>query len=223
MNGFTILIVEDDPSIGSILQTILQEEGYQARWVKDGRRLLEDVKGADLLILDIMLPGENGYELSKKLQSYYVSLPTIFLTARSDMDSKLKGLSLGEDYLVKPFDPRELLARMKLLINNKYGVFAKVKDLFIDSLAKRIYKKDIHSEIQLTVTERKLFFYLYENKNRILTREQFFVYLWPMQDVKNSVLNVHVKKLRDKLGDDSSTIIETIHGEGYRLNTLNSV
>lgn len=68
MNGFSVLIVEDDHSIGSILQTILEEEGYNTNWIQDGQRLLEEVKGADLLIMDIMLPGENGYELSKKLQ-----------------------------------------------------------------------------------------------------------------------------------------------------------
>lgn len=120
----------------------------------------------------------------------------------------MQGLSLGEDYLVKPFDPRELLARMKLMINNKYGVFTQIKGVLIDAIAKRVYKKDIHSVIPLTVTERKLFFYLYENKNRILTREQFFVYLWPMQDVKNSVLNVHIKKLREKIGDHNYEVIK---------------
>ncbi|WP_242142140.1 MULTISPECIES: response regulator transcription factor [unclassified Bacillus cereus group] len=223
MNGYTILIIEDDHAIGSMLQEVLKGEGYQALWITDGQRALKEVKNSDMIIIDIMLPGENGYEISEKLKENGYSLPILFLTARSDIDSKLKGLSLGEDYLVKPFDPRELLARIQLILKNKYGLFTQIQNIYVDAVSYRVFKQSIHSEIKLTATERKLFFYLYENRDRILTREQIFNYLWPLEYSKNSVLNVHIKKIREKISDKNNDIIETVHGEGYRLNTLNYV
>ncbi|WP_428909559.1 response regulator transcription factor [Niallia sp. Krafla_26] len=223
MNGFTILLIEDDQPIGSMLQEILEGEGYHVLWLTDGQRVLEEIKYCDLLIIDIMLPGENGYEISEKLKENGYSLPILFLTARSDIESKLKGLSLGEDYLVKPFDPRELLARIHLILKNKYGLFTQIRNIFVDGVHYKVFKRNIHSEIKLTATERKLFFYLYENQNRTLTREQIYDYLWPLEYSKNSVLNVHIKSIREKISDEDNNIIQTVHGEGYRFNTHNHV
>lgn len=223
MNGFSILLIEDDQYIGSMLQEILEGEGYHVLWLTDGQRALNEVKYCDLIIIDIMLPGENGYEISEKLKENGYSLPIFFLTARSDIDSKLKGLSLGDDYLVKPFDPRELLARIHLILKNKYGLFTQIRDIYIDAVHYKVFKRNIHTEVKLTTTERKLFFYLYENQNRTLTREQINNYLWPLDYAKNSVLNVYIKSIREKLSDKNNELIQTIHGEGYRLNTHHHV
>lgn len=106
MKGYHILIVEDDVMIGDLPQKILRREGYHVMWKTDGVDVLSVIQKVDLVIMDVMLPGEDGYQMSakiKKLGSYSGH----FLSARNDMDSKLQGLQIGEDYMVKPFDPRE--------------------------------------------------------------------------------------------------------------------
>ncbi|MEC1685464.1 response regulator transcription factor [Bacillus mojavensis] len=220
MKGYHILIVEDDVMIGDLLQKILQREGYDVSWKTDGADLLSVIQKADLVIMDIMLPGEDGYQMSKKIKDVGLNIPIIFLSARNDMDSKLQGLKIGEDYMVKPFDPRELLLRMKNMLEHHYGTFTRIKHLHIDADTKKVFNGDLHHEVLFTAIERKIFFYLYENKNSILTKEHFFDYLWQLEDRNPNIVNVHIKKIRAKINDVEGEIIENIYGEGYRLNTV---
>jgi two-component system, OmpR family, response regulator len=219
MNGWRILIVEDDQMIGGLLQKILEQEGYHVCWQTDGSEIWNDLYQIDLIIMDIMLPGEDGYQLIQKVKRLGFTIPAIFLSARQDIDSKLQGLTLGEDYLVKPFDPRELLLRIRKMLNHTYGLFTQINHLFIDAERKKVFEHSFHHEVMFTAIERKLFFYLYANKDRILTKDHFFEYLWPLEDRNHNILNVHIKKVRSKINDPQGNIIQNIYGEGYRLNT----
>ncbi|MGG0413613.1 response regulator transcription factor [Peribacillus simplex] len=219
MKRFNILIVEDDLVIGDLLKKILQREEYNVCWMKEGKDIIDIIHGMDLVIMDVMLPGDDGYQITNKVKSLGLNIPVIFLSARNDMDSKLQGLTIGEDYLTKPFDPRELLLRMQKLLDNQYGTFTQIKHLYIDAEHKKVFNNDLHNEVVFTPIERKIFFYLYENRNRILTKEHFFEYLWQLEDRNQNIINVHIKKVRTKINDNTGEIIQNIYGEGYRLNT----
>ncbi|WP_458352713.1 response regulator transcription factor [Peribacillus frigoritolerans] len=219
MKKYNILIVEDDWMIGDLLKKILQREEYNVRWMKEGKDIIDIIHEVDLVIMDIMLPGDDGYQITKKVKSLGLNIPVIFLSARNDMDSKLKGLTMGEDYMTKPFDPRELLLRMQKLLDHQYGTFTQIKHLYIDAEHKKVFKNDLHNEVVFTAIERKIFFYLYENRDRILTKEHFFEYLWQLEDRNQNIINVHIKKVRTKINDNTGEIIQNIYGEGYRLNT----
>ncbi|MEC0574036.1 two-component system response regulator YbdJ [Bacillus inaquosorum] len=220
MKGYHILIVEDDVMIGDLLQKILQREGYHVIWKTDGADVLSVIQKVDLVIMDVMLPGEDGYQMSAKIKKLGLRIPVIFLSARNDMDSKLQGLQIGEDYMVKPFDPRELLLRMKNMLEHHYGTFTQIKHLYIDAETKKVFNESLHDEVLFTAIERKIFFYLYENRDSTLTKEHFFEYLWQLEDRNPNIVNVHIKKIRAKINDQAGEIIENIYGEGYRLNTV---
>ncbi|MCY9071286.1 two-component system response regulator YbdJ [Bacillus inaquosorum] len=220
MKSYHILIVEDDVMIGDLLQKILQREGYHVIWKTDGADVLSVIQKVDLVIMDVMLPGEDGYQMSAKIKKLGLRIPVIFLSARNDMDSKLQGLQIGEDYMVKPFDPRELLLRMKNMLEHHYGTFTQIKHLYIDAETKKVFNESLHDEVLFTAIERKIFFYLYENRDSTLTKEHFFEYLWQLEDRNPNIVNVHIKKIRAKINDQSGEIIENIYGEGYRLNTV---
>ncbi|EOO38736.1 response regulator transcription factor [Bacillus mycoides] len=220
MKEYNILIVEDDLMIGDLLQKILQREKYKVYWEKEGKNVLDVIHEIDLVIMDVMLPGENGYQITKKIKNLGLNIPIIFLSARNDMDSKLKGLIIGEEYMIKPFDPRELLLRIQKMLDNQYGTFTQIKHLFIDAEYKRVFINGLRDEVVFTAIERKIFFYLYENRDRILTKEHFFDYLWQLEDRNQNIMNVHIKKIRTKIDDKTGNIIQNIYGEGYRLNTF---
>ena len=219
MKGFNILIVEDDLMIGNLLQKILRREEYNVCWKTAGKEVLDIIHTIDLVIMDIMLPGEDGYQISKKIKKLGLNIPIIFLSARNDIDSKLQGLTVGEDYLIKPYDPRELLLRMQKMLNHQYGTFTQIKHLYIDAEHTKVFNNSLHNEVVFTAIERKIFFYLYENRDRILTKEHFFDYLWQLEDRNPNIMNVHIKKIRSKVNDINGEIIQNIYGAGYRLNT----
>ncbi|WP_339201810.1 response regulator transcription factor [Peribacillus sp. FSL P2-0133] len=219
MKRYNILIVEDDLMIGDLLKKILQREKYNVRWVKEGKDIIDIIHEMDLVIMDVMLPGDDGYQITKKVKSLGINIPVIFLSARNDMESKLQGLTIGEDYMTKPFDPRELLLRMQKLLDHQYGTFTQIKHIYIDAEHKKVFNNDLHNEVVFTAIERKIFFYLYENRDRILTKEHFFEHLWQLEDRNQNIINVHIKKVRTKINDNTGEIIQNIYGEGYRLNT----
>ncbi|KOO48674.1 response regulator transcription factor [Viridibacillus arvi] len=219
MKEYNILIVEDDLMIGHLLQKILLREEYKVCWKTDSKEVLDVIHKIDLVIMDVMLPGEDGYQITKKIKNLGLNIPIIFLSARQDIDSKLQGLAVGEDYMIKPFDPRELLLRMKKMLENQYGTFTQIKHLYIDADLTRVFNKNLTNEVSFTSIERKIFFYLYDNRDRILTKEHFFNYLWPLDDRNQNIINVHMKKIRTKINDINGEIIQNIYGEGYRLNT----
>ncbi|GKU84035.1 response regulator transcription factor [Niallia sp. NCCP-28] len=219
MNRYNILIIEDDLIIGDLLQKILLREQYNVCWKNEGKDILDIIDKIDLVIMDVMLPGEDGFQISKKIKNLGLNIPIIFLSARNDIDSKLQGLKIGEDYMIKPFDPRELLLRIQKKLDHQYGHFMQIKHLYIDAEYTKVFNHNLQNEVVFTAIERKIFFYLYKNRDRILNKEQFFDYLWQLEDRNPNILNVHIKKIRTKINDKQGEIIQNIYGEGYRLNT----
>ncbi|MGE7110105.1 response regulator transcription factor [Lysinibacillus sp. NPDC047702] len=219
MKGFTILIVEDDQMIGHLLQKIIQREGYDVVWKTNGKDIKSIIHQIDLVIMDIMLPGEDGYQLTTFIKGLGLPIPIIFLSARNDIESKLEGLTVGEDYMTKPFEPRELLLRMQKMLKQHYGPLTQIQHLLINTEQRKVFKHNVQEEIVLTAIERKIFFYLFDNRDRVLTKDHFFDYLWPLEDRNHNIINVHIKKIRTKMDDPAGTILQNIYGEGYRLNT----
>lgn len=219
MKGYTILIVEDEIMIGDILKKILEREGYCVEWRTDGKQVMDEINRFDLVVMDIMLPDEDGYQITRKIKRLGLNIPVVFLSARNDIDSKLQGLTIGEDYLIKPYDPRELLLRIKKLLETRYGTFTQIKSVHINADTKRVFIGNLHCEAAFTAIERKIFFYLYDNRDRIVTKDHFYHYLWQLEDRGQNIINVHIKKIRAKIKDENGEIIQNIYGEGYRMNT----
>lgn len=213
-----ILVVEDDPSISTIIQTNLRAAGYMVSASFDGeeaaQRLLSD-ESFDLAILDIMLPGKDGFALLKDFKGK--GIPVIYLTAKADVDSKVQGLKDGaEDYIVKPFEVLELLVRMEKVLERrgKTQKILTVGEIEIN-LLERSARRD-GKEIYLKPMEFDLLVMLAKNKNIALTRERLLHSVWGVDYVgETRTVDVHIGQLRKKLSLDQQ--IKTIPKMGYRL------
>ncbi len=223
-----ILIVDDDPDILTIVSSFLQIEGFetvQAQDITSAQKMFL-TEAPDLIILDIMLPDKSGLEWLKELKKTYSTLPVILLTAKSSVSDKVLGFELGaDDYLAKPFEPLELVARCKALLR-KTELFQKPKrdliqigELKIDPKGRKILKGD--SEIHLTPMEWKILNLLVSEPGRAFSREEIKKAIWMEKKIYNwsRVLDVHIKNLREKLEDDPNnpTYIITVHGYGYKF------
>lgn len=212
-----ILLIEDEVDILNNLKDILEQNNYQvlrAKSIKESKEYLE--KNLDLIILDVTLPDGDGFEFYK-MNIKEREIPTIFLTAKDLEDDIVKGLSLGaEDYITKPFLTKELLIRIKKIIDrhNKTNII-KIKEFTFDTLNLRILKNN--TEIRLTSLETRLLFLLINNLNKTITRETLLEHIWEWtgNDVNDNTLTVYFKRIREKL--DSSIII-TYKAIGYRIN-----
>ena len=212
-----ILLIEDEVDILNNLKDILEQNNYQvlsAKSIKESKEYLE--KNLDLIILDVALPDGDGFEFYK-MNIKQRQIPTIFLTAKDLEDDIVKGLSLGaEDYITKPFLTKELLIRIKKILDrhNKHNII-KIKEFTFDTLNLRVFKNN--TEIRLTSLETRLLFLLINNLNKTITREILLEYIWEWtgNDVNDNTLTVYFKRIRDKL--DSSIII-TYKAIGYRIN-----
>ena len=219
-----ILVIDDEPSIINLVTAYLKPEGYEVYTATDGNAGLKAARTfkPDLIILDLMLPGMDGIELLSRLRresDVYV----IMLTARTDETDKIVGLSVGaDDYVTKPFSPRELVARVKAAlrrIKTETGSSAErsvlsFKHVFIDVGAHTVRVDDI--PIELTAIEFDLLHALAENRGRVLSREQLLEKIWGAEYFgEMRVVDVHLGHVRQKLGDDS--LIATVRGVGYRF------
>jgi len=218
-----ILIVEDDRKIAGFIAKGLREVQYAVDIFHDG----ED--GAywaveneyDLIILDVMLPGKNGFEICKEIRAASKVTPIIMLTAKDAVDDKVKGLSFGaDDYMSKPFSFTELLARIQALLRraNKYASQNLVADdLTLDITARRVHRAG--KEIELTGREFSLLEYLLRNKNRIVTENMIIEHVWDMNsELFTNVVNVYIHHLRKKIDSGfQKKLIITKRGRGYIL------
>ncbi len=220
--GKRILIVEDEYSINDILSIGLKKEGYDIRSVYDGRSALQLIESfkPDLVLLDLMLPDMDGYDVCKEIaSSYYV----IMLTARDDFIDKIVGLELGaDDYITKPFEIKEIITRIKALfrsLEKKNLVSDKElvklnEDIELDYLGERIFKNGI--EISLKKQESALFFFLLKNRNRIFTRVELLDKVWGYDYYGDTrTIDVHIRRIRAKLETPGDSLIETVFGTGY--------
>lgn len=219
-----VLYIEDDPEIGSWARDDLERRGFDVCWLRSGDKAAEYVqqKDVDVVVLDVMLPGLDGFTVGRRLKKICPQTPILMLSARTTVEDKVEGLRFADDYLTKPFDPDELAARLEALLR-RYAPTP--KEIQIGHLAVKpeehlIIDRDSGKEIILTGKQRQIFMFLLQRPNQILTKEQIFESVWGEPYLKgDKTLMVHIRHLREKLEKDPSnpTIIETIRGIGYRV------
>ncbi|MGG3527741.1 response regulator transcription factor [Bacillus pseudomycoides] len=217
-----ILYVEDDHEIGEWVKRELQKQAYEVAWFTSENGTNEVCEIADVIVLDVMLPGLDGFTLGQRFKSEYPDTPIIMLTARTTLEDKIYGLTFADDYITKPFHPKELIARIEVLLRryNKDGAEVQhVKHLKVFMKEYRIVDIDTGEEIVLSGKQHQIFFYLMKNMNRTLTKEQIFEAVWNESYIEgDKSLMVHIRHLREKIERNPSSpqIIETIRGIGYR-------
>ncbi|MEX3743900.1 MULTISPECIES: response regulator transcription factor [Lysinibacillus] len=219
LKKLNIFVLEDDPTISKFLHVFLNDYFNKVIVKTDNRFNYSDFGNIDIFLLDIEIPFDNGYEVCKRIKTIYPEKPVIFLTAHSQIDDKIKGLELGDDFIPKPFEPLELIARLKNLLQARYSNLVYINDLVVNKQAHIILNSETRTEIPLSKTEKKLFFYLYENINIRLSREQIINHMWEGNDQSNQAtsLNVYINSLRNKV-DIEGKLIQTIYGYGYKLS-----
>ena len=224
-----ILIVEDEEAIADLEKDYLEMSGYEVRIENDGIKGLEAAMNGevDLMILDLMLPGMDGYDICKKVREEK-NIPIIMVSAKKDDIDKIRGLGLGaDDYMTKPFSPSELVARVKAHLsryerligsNQKSNDIVEIRGIKIDKTARRVY---INGEEKIfTTKEFDLLTFLAENPNHVFTKDELFREIWDMDSIGDiATVTVHIKKIREKIEFDTSKpqYIETIWGVGYRF------
>lgn len=231
--NYKILVAEDDEDIVELLTLYLSNEGYEVLAANDGEEALRIAKETkvDLAVLDIMMPKMNGYELTKKLREVS-NLPILILSAKNQDSDKILGLGLGaDDYLTKPFNPLEIIARVKAALRRFYNLGAGatsvsdrlcVGELVLDTSTCTLLKEG--NEIALTPTEYKILALLMKAPGRIFTKVQIYESInGEYFENDDNTMMVHISKLRDKLEDDprSPRYIKTVRGLGYKIESKN--
>ena len=223
-----ILIIEDEPNIRELILYNLQANGYEGIQAEDGIMGITMVhtEKPDLILLDIMLPGKNGYDICRELRGEGNNTPIIMLTAKNEEIDKVLGLEFGaDDYISKPFGIRELMARIKAVLRRYDGVRkesapASEHILKIGDLEICIERHQVTvggQNVELTLKEFELLSYLAENRGHVLTRDQLLDKVWGIEYAgETRTVDVHIRYLRKKLGDEDK-YIETIRGKGYKL------
>lgn len=215
-----VLIVDDDPAIVEVLSAYLRAEGHTVETEADGLAALLQLARADVAIIDWMLPGLTGVELTAHARREYPQLPVLLLTARGEVEDRLEGLNAGaDDYVVKPFSPREVVARVRALLR-RVGVRERIEagPLALD-LAGR--SATLHGQpLALSRTEFDLLVTLAQHPGLVWSRERLMERVWgPEYPGVTRVVDVHITAVRRKLGDDADApiFIETVRGLGYRF------
>ncbi|WNS47024.1 response regulator transcription factor [Paenibacillus sp. MMS20-IR301] len=221
--GVTLLYVEDEREIGTAVSADLREREYAVRWLESGEGVLEAAEGCQLAILDVMLPGLDGFTVGQRLKRAYPGLPILMLSARTSIDDKLQGLEFADDYLTKPFHPDELAARIEVLLRRS-GTAASaplaLRHLIVEPGSSVIREAASGREIMLTGKQFQIFSYLLRHLGQILTKEQIYEAVWGESYIEgDKTLMVHIRYLREKLELDPAApeIIETVRGIGYRV------
>ncbi len=220
-----ILIVEDQEKLAKSIQKGLEQEGYAADYVLDGETALRRVeighKDYDLIVLDLMLPKKDGFEVCNTIRAHGILTPIIVLTARGAIDDKISALNGGaDDYLVKPFLFSELLARINAILRRPDTYIPselKIQDLVLNTATREVFRAG--KKVQLTLKEFSVLEYLMRNMNRVVNREELVDHVWDFNyDGFSNVVDVHIKNLRNKIDTDAhEKILETVRGVGYRV------
>lgn len=221
-SDITVLVVDDEEDVVEVVSHFLKEEGYNVRTAYDGNEALEKATPeVDLIVLDIMLPGIDGFEVCKRLRARAETetIPIIFLSAKTEEEDQIRGLMLGgDDYLTKPVAPQVIVAHVKAVIRRS-GV-EESKTLDVDGLT--IYEDEYRATLQgkdlgLTLTEFELLRYLVRHPRKAFSRQQLLETIWEdAMMVTERTVDAHIKNLREKLGDFAKHI-ETVRGVGYRF------
>lgn len=225
-----ILVVDDEPDIVALVEYNLKKEGFSVSTAAEGEEALRLARKADiaLIILDLMLPGIHGLELCRMLRGNPKTkgIPIIMLTAKGEEPDRVKGLESGaDDYMAKPFSPRELIARVKAVLrrtddHKKPEETLKLGNLLINKGAYRVTKKG--KPLSLSATEFRLLLYLAERRDRVFSRDQLLDALWKDEDfVEPRTVDVHIRRLRVQIEDDPTepVYIKTRRGVGYYVDS----
>ena len=224
-----ILIIEDEEAIADLEKDYLEMSGYEVLIENDGTKGLQVAlkESIDLLVLDLMLPGVDGYDICKQVREEK-NIPILMVSAKKDDIDKIRGLGLGaDDYMTKPFSPSELVARVKAHLSRyerlvgstqKSNDIVEIRGIKIDKTARRVF---INGEEKIfTTKEFDLLTFLAENPNHVFTKDELFREIWDMESIGDiATVTVHIKKIREKIEFDTSKpqYIETIWGVGYRF------
>lgn len=218
-----ILLVEDNRRLSDSLRLSLTDEGYAVDVAYDGQEgeELAEMTPYSLIILDVMLPIRDGFEVCRSLRNKHIKTPILMLTARDALDDRVHGLDSGaDDYLVKPFEIKELRARLRSLLRRETGDksgLLTIADLVLDPATHFVHRSG--RPIELTSREYSLLEYMMRNPNRLITRQMAEDQLWNYDSVvASNVIDVYIRRLRGKIDDPFDLkLIETVRGSGYRL------
>lgn len=230
-----ILIVDDDVNIAELISLYLTKECFDTLIVNDGEEALANFStyAPNLVLLDLMLPGIDGYEVCREIRKTS-SVPIIMLSAKGEIFDKVLGLELGaDDYIIKPFDSKELVARVKAVLRRftpapapvkeapvQSGDFVEYPDLIINlSNYSVLY---YGNSIDMPPKELELFYFLASHPNRVFTREQLLDHIWGYEYIGDTrTVDVHIKRLREKIKDHTAWALSTVWGIGYKFETKN--
>ena len=219
-----ILVVEDDRKVARFVRQGLSEEGHAVEIANDGAEALDFVltePAYDLIILDVMLPGQDGFGVLKTLRAHKVAVPVLILTARDSVPDRVAGLDLGaDDYLTKPFAFEEFLARVRALLRRRDVARAPIltiDDLVVDPATRRVTRGE--RRIELTARQYALLEYFLRNAGRVLSRQMIAQHVWGLGfDAESNVIDVYVGYLRRKIDRDRERrLLHTVRGAGYVL------
>ncbi len=214
-----VLVVEDEPKLGSLLRQGLRRHGMAVDLAVTGPDALQQALSTeyDVILLDVMLPGFDGYEVCRRLRAKEVWSPTLMLTARDEIEDRVRGLDSGaDDYLVKPFSSDELLARIRALVRRgapPRPTQITAGEIVLDPATRQVWRAE--EELNLTAREFALLETLMRRAGEVLSRYELLEHVWDgSYENRSNVIEVYIGYLRDKLGRD---LIETVRGAGYRL------
>ncbi|WP_159883584.1 response regulator transcription factor [Paenibacillus puerhi] len=218
-----ILYIEDDEEIGNWVKTDLERRGYCVTWLTSGEGAVEEAKQADVVVLDVMLPGLDGFSVGQRLKREAPRVPILMLSALASMEDKLQGLSFADDYMTKPFHPDELAARLDVLqrrFGHAFGQEVRLGHIRVRLDQQSVIDERSGEEIQLTSKQLHILRFFIKHANQIVTKEQIYESVWgePYLEGDKTVM-VHIRYLREKIEIEPSepAIIETIRGLGYRV------
>jgi len=222
-----VLVIEDHEKLAKLLKSGLEREGHVVDWINDGEKGQERLemynKDYDVVILDLMLPKKTGFEVCRNIRMANISIPILILTAKSGLDDKINLLNIGaDDYLVKPFEFAELLARLRALSRRPAKTLP--TELCVSKLVLRPTNKTVFyhdKEIKLSLTEFRLLEYLMRHPNEAVTREDLISNVWDFNfDSFSNIIDVYINRLRAKLKNEKkNVVISTVRGVGYKLET----
>jgi two-component system OmpR family response regulator len=218
-----VLVVDDEENISFLVASALKLDGCEIRVVATGREAVDAVEkfGPDAIVLDVMLPDFDGFEVLRRIRNAGCVAPVLFLTARDETDDKVRGLMAGgDDYIVKPFVLEELVARVQVQLRRRgtspLSSRLQIHDLVIDDDAHRVWRGE--NEVQLSATEYRLLFCLASNAGRAVTRAQILDHVWQYDfDGESSIIESFMSNLRKKVDNVEPKLIHTVRGIGYSL------
>lgn len=222
-----ILVVDDDRHIAELVSLYLNKEGFETKEVYNGREVLDAYREfrPDLLVLDLMLPGTDGYSICRELRKFSKT-PVIMLTAKGDVFDKVLGLELGaDDYMVKPFDGKELVARVKAVLRRfEQGQETPTDEIVLENLVINSTNYTVTyrgKQVDFPLKEFEVLQFLARNPNQVFTREQLLDRIWGYEYPGDTrTVDVHIKRIREKLGEEKTWGIRTVRGVGYKFEVI---